>query len=68
MKTLWIKTMITLNGQLRRLKEEEQGMGMVEIALIIVIIITLGITFKEQINEFLLSIFDSFDLTQLSTR
>jgi hypothetical protein len=41
---------------------DQSGMGMVEIAIIIIIIIALGLTFKKAINDFLVSIFDSFDL------
>lgn len=47
----------------RAIVQEEKGMGMVEIALIIIIIIALGLTFKKAINDFLESIFANFDIT-----
>lgn len=47
----------------RSIVQDEKGMGMVEIALIIIIIIALGLTFKKAINDFLESIFANFDIS-----
>lgn len=58
-----INFMIRINKIGERLIDDESGMGMVEIALIIIIIIALGLTFKKAINDFLESIFASFDIS-----
>jgi len=67
MNLLCVKAFIAMNGLKNKLVKEEAGMGMVEIALIIVIIITLGLTFKTRINDFLKDIFDSWNFDSLKT-
>ncbi len=51
---------------LGRLKEDEEGMGMVEIALIIVVLIGLAFIFQDQIEALLTSIFDKYDIDGLT--
>lgn len=53
--------MVELKLLLDDIVNGEEGMGMVEIALIIIVIITLGLTFKTRITEFLNEIFDAFE-------
>ena len=66
MKKKYIEKMVQLQSLLNKVGQDESGMAMVEIALIIIIIITLGITFKTRITEFLNKIFDSFEFAGLS--
>lgn len=66
MKKIYIKKMVELQFLLQEIGKSESGMGMVEIALIIIVIITLGLTFKTRIVSLLDEIFESFDYTGLS--
>ena len=66
MKKMYIEKMLQLQALINKVGQDESGMGMVEIALIIIVIITLGITFKTRITEFLNQIFDSFEFSGLS--
>ena len=67
MKKTYIARMVQLQLLIKQLAQDESGMGMVEIALIIIVIITLGLTFKTRIIELLDEIFESFDYTGLSS-
>jgi len=67
MKKMYIRKMVQLQTLLYEVVHNEDGMGMVEIALIIIVIITLGLTFKIRITEFLNEIFDSFAFTGLTS-
>jgi len=62
-KDIQIKMYCKIKNGIKKLMNNEEGMGMVEIALIIIIIIALGLTFKKAINDFLLDIFSNFDMT-----
>jgi len=62
-KDIQIKVYCKIKNGITKLICNEDGMGMVEIALIIIIIIALGLTFKKAINDFLLDIFSNFDMT-----
>jgi Flp pilus assembly pilin Flp len=62
----FINKQVYLNNKIRAAIEDESGMGMVEIALIIIIIITLGITFKKEINDLVSDIFGSLDFSKLN--
>lgn len=59
---LQVVIQLKMHSFVNKLVKDESGMGMVEIALIIIIIIALGLTFKKAINDFLVSIFSSFDI------
>lgn len=67
MKKLYIKKLVEMQLFMQEIIQNESGMGMVEIALIIVVIITLGLTFKTRITIFLNEIFDSFVFSGLSS-
>lgn len=56
---------IMVRNGLYQLKEEESGMGMVEIALIIVVLIGLAFIFQDQIESLLTSIFDKYNIDGL---
>ncbi len=60
-----IGVQLKVKNSLVELKEDERGMGMVEIALIIIIIVALGITFKSEITKLLESIFSELDYSSL---
>ena len=47
---------------LQRLWRDETGMGLVEIAIIIIIVITLAVFFKEQIMLLIEKIFDAVNV------
>lgn len=66
MKKLYVKKMVQLQMLLQEIGNDESGMGMVEIALIIIVIITLGLTFKTRIVGLLDEIFDTFNYSGLS--
>ncbi len=51
--------LISLKNELRRLKEDESGVGVIEVVLILVVLIGLVAVFKTQINELLTKIFGS---------
>ncbi|EJW16871.1 multidrug transporter [Paenibacillus alvei] len=50
-----------LNSLWKRLWVEEDGLGMVEIVVIIAVIVVLALTFREQIKEFLKGLFAKVD-------
>ena len=64
-KKLWI-VMMEIKTTLRNQLADERGVGMVEIALIIIIIIGLAIIFRDQVNNLLEGIFDSIDYSGLT--
>lgn len=45
----------------KRLWEEEDGLGMVELVIIIAVIVVLALTFREEIKKFLSSLFKKVD-------
>lgn len=61
-----IKKAVDLKIRLKKAKEqlieEESGMGIVEIAIIILVIISLALLFQEEVEGFLGEIFDKFDI------
>ena len=61
---LGVKT-ITFLG---RIIKKEEGVGIVEIALIIVVLIGLALLFKEKITALLTQIFDSVNTSELMGR
>lgn len=67
MKSIYIQLMIRdwLEKQVQKMKVEEDGMGVVEIALIIVILISLAILFRTKIEAFLAEIFQNFNAQAL---
>lgn len=50
-----------LNSLWKRLWVEEDGLGMVEIVVIIAVIVVLALTFRKQIKEFLIGLFKQVD-------
>ena len=60
-----IKTYVKGKCFLSKLKNDEEGMGMVELALIIIILIGLALIFKTQIEEFMTKIFEEFNIDAL---
>lgn len=67
LKGIYLQLMIYkwLSKQVNKLKKEENGMGVVEIALIIVILISLAILFRTKIEAFLAEIFNNFNAQAL---
>lgn len=48
-------------GDLRRLIEDESGVGVIEVVLILVVLIGLVAIFRDQINDLINTIFESIN-------
>lgn len=53
--------MLAWKEELRRLAEDESGVGVIEIVLILVVLIGLVVIFRSNINTLLGTIFDSIN-------
>ena len=53
-----VKEVKSVNEELRKFIDNEEGMGTVEVILIIVVLVGLVIIFKKQITEIVNSLFD----------
>lgn len=70
LKNMWIKKAtgfkVWTNYVMQEFFQDESGMGIVEIAIIILVIISLALLFQDKVEEFLNEIFQSFDTNQFS--
>lgn len=62
---IYVKIMAKLRNEVNRFREDESGVGIIEIALIVVIVIGLAMLFEEQITGFLKTIFKKYDISDL---
>ncbi len=65
MNEILIKTYVKSKCFLDKLIQSEEGMGMVELALIIIILIGLALIFKTEIEKFMTKIFEEFNIDAL---
>lgn len=65
MNEFLIKTYVKSKCFADKLIHSEEGMGMVELALIIIILIGLALIFKTEIEKFMTKIFEEFNIDAL---
>jgi Flp pilus assembly pilin Flp len=65
MNEFLIKTYVKSKCFVDKLIRSEEGMGMVELALIIIILIGLALIFKTEIEKFMTKIFKEFNIDAL---
>ncbi|WZL81673.1 Flp1 family type IVb pilin [Vallitaleaceae bacterium 9-2] len=65
MNKLLVTTYVKGKLFMDRIIHDEEGMGMVELALIIIILIGLAIIFQKEIELFMTNIFEEFNIDEL---